>query len=382
MPISSANKRHDAPNIRSTSKLAPNQPKSRPSDTRRTVKGVKAVCTPEQLMPSNKSQQLHQPKASIAPNKIKPQPYATDNQMHSGAPNAIQARPKQQSTFFKLSTQPISDSSIDVEDSNSSNNSNSQQQDLNTKSTISLDGRKLVLASTSTINHPASVESISCHPDSSHSSANFRVPQQKILPSKTSGYLLSNQQYNKHLQMSQSTFNLPSTTTSSTAQLHSMSPRNQGSSMTFRRNVNLKYIKTVIIFLLAIDLVITVFVHQFAVQDHISIWFTSFKPRFSMLNLMLSAIWFIILTGAILFDVYSILVVACIVDIASFVTLLGFSINHFMRRIDYNTVNMASLLGLLFSIIVLHVYLILTSSLMVYLMLAVRRRKTSHSNLG
>lgn len=157
---------------------------------------------------------------------------------------------------------------------------------------------------------------------------------------------------------------------------------NQRSAAPFsiKQQVNLKYIKTIIILLLAVDLLITVFVHQFSSQDYLSIWFTSFKLRFSLLNLILSAIWSIILIAAILFDIYFILVISFIVDIISFFLLLGFSFIHFYRRIDYNTVNLTSLLLLLFSIIVLHVYLIVLSTLTLYLMQAVRRRQKCPSN--
>lgn len=181
--------------------------------------------------------------------------------------------------------------------------------------------------------------------------------------------------------LSQSSLQQASTSTS-TAQLHYKStqnnPANVTSSGTFsiKRNLNLKYIKTIIILLLALDLLITVFVHQFSSQDYLSIWFTSFKLRLSLLNLILSAIWFIVLIGAILFDVYFILLISCLVHLSSFVLLLIFSVIHFSRRIDYNTVNLTSLLALLFSIVVLHVYLIVLIALTVYLMQAVKRRQS------
>lgn len=246
------------------------------------------------------------------------------------------------------------------------------------ESTISLDGRKLVVASS---RQPHSMESISSHPLHADSQ-NSRITH-KVVTSKTaSGYLLSNQQYTKHLQMSQSSLHAPTTASSSTAQLHTLSAANQRSSMTIKCNVNLKYIKTAIICLLAIDLLITIFVHQFAVRDRISIWFTAYELRFSLLNLLLSAIWFIILVGAILFDVYYILLISCVIEVASFFVLFGFTVYHFTRRIDYNTVNIASLLALLFSIIFLHAYLVLTASLTIHLTLAVRRRQTnSRTNL-
>lgn len=165
-------------------------------------------------------------------------------------------------------------------------------------------------------------------------------------------------------------------TASSTAQLHPTShsnPRSQ--TMTIKRKVNLKYVKMTIIICLAIDLAITVFVHQFAQQDLIGpIWFTSLKMRFSLLNLVLSSIWFVILLAGILFDLYPILLLGCIIDLTSFLVLFGFTIKHFTKRIDYNTVNLTSLLGLLFSIIILHVYLLVTGSLTAYLALLVRRR--------
>lgn len=176
-------------------------------------------------------------------------------------------------------------------------------------------------------------------------------------------------------------------TSNSTAQLHSLAYGDQQlnsakqtrqtrqTSFSIKRQLNLKYIKTIIILLLAIDLLITVFVHQFSSQDYLSLWFTSVKLRFSLLNLVLSAIWFIILIGAILYDIYFILVISFAVDVASFFVLLGFSFVHFYRKIDYNTVNLTSLLLLLFSIIVLHVYLVVLSALTMYLMQAVRRRQ-------
>lgn len=141
--------------------------------------------------------------------------------------------------------------------------------------------------------------------------------------------------------------------------------------------MNLKYVKTLIIILMGLDLLMTVFLHQFASQDQIQIWLTTYRLRFSLLNLVLSAIWFVVLIGAILFDVYFILVIACIVDVGSFLVLLVLSIVHFYKRIDYNTVQLTSLLALLFSIIFLHVYLVAMSALTIYLTGAVGRRKRS-----
>lgn len=163
-----------------------------------------------------------------------------------------------------------------------------------------------------------------------------------------------------------------------TRALSKSAPSDSRSTFTVRRHVNLKYIKTIIILLLAVDLIITVFVHQFSSNDQLTIlWFTSFKMRFSLLNLILSSIWFIILIGAILFDVHFILAISCLVHSVSFFVLLGFSVVHFSRRIDYNTVHLFSLLTLLFSIIVLHVYLLVLASLTYYLMRAVRSRRKS-----
>lgn len=201
----------------------------------------------------------------------------------------------------------------------------------------------------------------------------------------------------------------PRTTNSSTAQLHNPTTNNRANiksnnhnyqhqhqhhnnssstthAMTFKRKVNLKYIKTLIILLIAIDLAISVFVHQFALNDQITplIWFKSIKMRFSLLNLLLSSVWYVILMGGILFDNYVILVISCCVDLLSFLVLLAFSLVHFTRRIDYSTVSLTSFLGLLFSIIILHVYLVLTGSLTGYLAMAVRRRnkqQTSGSRL-
>lgn len=176
----------------------------------------------------------------------------------------------------------------------------------------------------------------------------------------------------------------PSTTNSSTAHLHSLNNLHASQSTTgtnplnISKRVNLKYIKTLIIALMAIDLLITVLVYHFSSHDEISlIWFTSHRLRFSLLNLILSSLWFIILIGAIIFDVYFILLIGCLVDIGSFILLLIFSIIHFSQRIDYNTVNLTSLLALLFSIIVLHVYLLVMAALTTYLMLAVKQRKRS-----
>lgn len=141
------------------------------------------------------------------------------------------------------------------------------------------------------------------------------------------------------------------------------------------RNMNLKYVKTLIIILMSLDLLMTILLHQFAAQDQMQIWLTTYRLRFSLLNLVLSAIWFLVLVGAILFDVHFILVIACIVDVGSFVLLLVLSVVHFYKRIDYNTVQLTSLLALLFAIIFLHVYLLAMSALTIYLTGAVRRRR-------
>lgn len=174
-----------------------------------------------------------------------------------------------------------------------------------------------------------------------------------------------------------SNLTLAASTSSSTANLHSLSSLHQQptTTTTINKRFNLKYVKTLIVVLMSLDLLITIFVHHFASHDEFSLAFTTSKLRFSTVNLILSAIWFVVLTGAILFDIYFILLVGCLVDIASFVLLLACSTIHFTHRIDYNTVSLTSLLLLLFSIIVLHVYLLVIASLTVYLMLAVKRRR-------
>lgn len=149
-----------------------------------------------------------------------------------------------------------------------------------------------------------------------------------------------------------------------------------GRHLSIKRSVNLKYVKTLIIVLVAIDLLITVFVHQFASADQVGLWFIAqFKLRVSLINLVFSAIWSVVLIGGILFDSYAILLLSCIIDSLSFVLLVILSAVHFTRRIDYNTVSLTSLLALLFSIIVLHVYLLAMLALTIYLMLAVKRRR-------
>lgn len=181
----------------------------------------------------------------------------------------------------------------------------------------------------------------------------------------------------------QSTSSNSHSASSSTTRLHSLSnllgptPPQKATPLNIKRNVNLKYVKTLIIVLMAIDLTVTLFVHHFSTNDELTIWFTSHKIRFSLLNLILSSIWFIVLIGAIMFDVYFVLVVGCIVDIVSFVLLFVFSTIHFSRRIDYNTVNLTSLLVLLFSIVILHVYLIVMATLTIYLAMAVKQRQKS-----
>lgn len=147
--------------------------------------------------------------------------------------------------------------------------------------------------------------------------------------------------------------------------------------LNIRRNVNLKYVKTLLILLMAIDLLVTIFVHHFSSHDEFTIWFTSYKLRYSLVNLILSSIWFIVLIGAIMFDIYFILIIGCLVDVVSFVVLLVFTILHFSRRIDYNTVNLTSFLVLLFSLIILHVYLVVMATLTIYLAMAVKQRHRS-----
>lgn len=155
------------------------------------------------------------------------------------------------------------------------------------------------------------------------------------------------------------------------------SARTTSKPLSIKQQVNLKHIKTLIIGLLAVDLLITVLVHQFSSQDQLafSLFQSSFRMRLSLINLLLSATWFILLIGAILFDIYAILLISCSLDIGSFFLLLAFSINHFTRRIDYNSVQLTSLLALLFAVVALHVYLLVVAALMVYLTLAVRRRR-------
>lgn len=187
----------------------------------------------------------------------------------------------------------------------------------------------------------------------------------------------------KDANLSQSTSSNSHSASSSTTRLHSLSnllgpnAPQKAAPLNIKRNVNLKYVKTLIIVLMAIDLMVTLFVHHFSTNDNLSLWFTSHKIRFSLLNLILSSIWFIVLIGAIIFDVYFVLVIGCIVDIVSFVLLFAFSTIHFSRRIDYNTVNLTSLLILLFSIVILHVYLIVMATLTIYLAMAVKQRQKS-----
>lgn len=214
----------------------------------------------------------------------------------------------------------------------------------------------------------------------------------------SSSLLVNNSQYPALKQSaglaSQSSLN-PSvaamTTSSSTAHLHSLaslygagsavkpsaSPPADSTLSINRSGLSLKYVKTLIIVLMALDLLITVFVHQLSSNDEMSIWSTSYKLRFSLLNLILSSIWFIVLIGAVLFDVYFILLIGSLVDISSFLLLLVLSVIHFTQRIDYNTVQLTHLLCLLFSIIVLHVYLLVMAALTTHLMFAVRRRRRS-----
>lgn len=171
-----------------------------------------------------------------------------------------------------------------------------------------------------------------------------------------------------------------STNNNSTAHLHSLSqlnPRPGPAPLSIRRNVNLKYVKTLIICLMAVDLLITVLIHQFSNQDQVTLWFTTLKMRFSLLNLMLSTVWFVVQIGAILFDIYPILLVSSLVHVASFFVLLVLSLVHFTRRIDYNTVNLTSFLLLLFSIIFLHVYLLVMAALNIHLTMNVKQRKRS-----
>jgi len=189
-------------------------------------------------------------------------------------------------------------------------------------------------------------------------------------------FLVSNAQFARSVNLSQqsrsqASLDQPQTSNSSTAQLHNLT----GSPLSIRRSANLKCIKTLIIGLLAIDLLITVFVHQFSSEDQMSIWFTSHKMRFSLLNLILSSVWFVVLVGAILFDIYFILVISCLVDLLSFLLLLVLSVRHFTLRVDYNSVSLTSLLALLFSIVLLHVYLVVMSVLTINLTLAVKRRQ-------
>lgn len=235
-----------------------------------------------------------------------------------------------------------------------------------------------VLNSNATLDSLASLESFDSKQQISNQLSGLKVGSSKTYQQQ----LVNSIQFpSSH---SQSSLALANTSggCSSTTQLHnsyanSNTNNNQTNTTSFsiKRNVNLKYIKTIIILLLALDLIITVFVHQFSTQDYLSVWFTSMRMRFSLLNLILSAIWFVILIGAILFDVYFILFVSSLVHFSSFVLLLIFSFIHFTRRIDYNTVNLASLLALLFSIILLHVYLLVLFALTIYLMQAVRRRQ-------
>lgn len=148
------------------------------------------------------------------------------------------------------------------------------------------------------------------------------------------------------------------------------------------KNMNLKYVKTLIIILMSLDLLMTILLYHFAPQQpatdqYLQIWLTGYRLRWSVLNLALSAVWFVILAGAILFDVHSILLVACLIDVASFVLLLVLSTIHFYKRIDYNTVQLTSLFALLFALIFLHVYLLVVCCLTIYLAQAVRRRNRS-----
>jgi hypothetical protein len=168
-------------------------------------------------------------------------------------------------------------------------------------------------------------------------------------------------------------------TSSSTAHLHSLSSLHQRPTTTISKRINLKYIKTLIMLLMSLDLMITIGVHHFASHDEFSLALTSTKLRLSLVNLVLSAVWFVVLSGAILFDIYFVLLIGSLVDVASFILLLACSAIHFTYRIDYNTVNLTSLLLLLFAIIILHVYLLVITSLTIYLMLAVKRRR-KHRN--
>ena len=209
------------------------------------------------------------------------------------------------------------------------------------------------------------------------------------IKSKQSGYLMSNasfqlaQQQARSANKQQASYPSGCTTpsaSSSTAQLNSGSSGGGGGGrLNVSKRLSLKYVKTLIIALLAIDLAITVLVHQFAQQDTISLGpllsSVTYKLRLSTLNLCLSSLWFILLIGAILFEVYALLFLGCLLNACSFLLLLAFSLLHFTQRIDYNSVHLTSLLLLLFAVTILHVYLLAMTALMAYLMLAVKRRQ-------
>lgn len=280
---------------------------------------------------------------------------------------------------------------IDLEDDDDDDDDDNNDDDAGHMQPTSINiGGQLVLTSGK---QPNSIGSIMDLSKEMHHQSSQGVLGGEIGSGKS--YLASNSQYqitkNNKLcnqqQQSRLSLNQPSTTTNSTAHLHSLSELTGGSSnnncathpLSIKQNVNLKYVKTLLIVLMGIDLLITVLVHQFATQDQISIWLTSIKMRFSMLNLILSATWFIVLAGAILFDILFILIIGCLVDISSLALLVVLSIVHFTQRIDYNPVNLTSLLGLLFGIIILHVYMLVMTTLTIYLMLAVKRRRAASS---
>lgn len=180
---------------------------------------------------------------------------------------------------------------------------------------------------------------------------------------------------------SSSQLHLPQTASSSTTHLHPAHQHQRQSTLTIKQNVHLKYVKFIIILLLAIDLVITITAYKFAINDQMSFWLLSaYKFRFSTFNLVLSSTWYIILIGAILFDVYAILMLASLVDVTSVSLLLVFSGIHLTKRVDYDSVNMISLLTLLFAIIMLLMYLLLMTSLKFYLLGAVKQRLKNKSS--
>lgn len=132
------------------------------------------------------------------------------------------------------------------------------------------------------------------------------------------------------------------------------------------RQIDLKIIKGLLIVFLSIDLIITCLVHYH--QNDQSVWYASFKIRLSKLSLISSNIYFLVVVGGIIFDIYYILLAKFIINILAIFTFIILSSVHICRKVDFSAMDTKSAVFLLMAILLYLLFMISAAGMTIYIM--------------